>query len=73
MRTVTLPLPKFAFVVVTRAALAAGLALFFADKLSPERRRIVSLALVGAGAVTTIPAVRWVSRNFRGLPATSGV
>jgi hypothetical protein len=69
MRTVTLPLPAFGFVVATRAALGAGLGLVFADRLSPERRRLVGLALVGFGAVTTIPAVRWISRSFRRTPA----
>ena len=73
MRTVTLPLPAFGFVLATRAALAAGLGLFFADRLSPERRRVVGLALVAFGAVTTVPAVRWISRSFRHLPAMNQV
>jgi len=67
MRTITLPLPVFGFVVATRAALAAGLGLLLADKLSAERRRTVGLTLVALGAVTTVPAARWVSRSFRGL------
>jgi hypothetical protein len=73
MRTVTLPLPEFGFVVATRAALAAGLGLLFAGRLSPQRRRIVGLALVVFGAATTVPAVRWMSRTLRNLPATSRV
>ena len=73
MRTVTLPLPVFGFVVFTRAALAAGVGLFVADRVPPERRRIVGLSLIAFGAITTIPAVRWVSRSVRGLSAPTGV
>src|SRR5262245_46133987 len=69
MRTVALPLPKFGFVLATRAALAAGLGLLFAEKIPADRRRVVGLALVAFGAVTTIPAVRWISRSFRQQPS----
>lgn len=65
MRTITLPLPIFGFALVTRAALAAGLGLFFADKFSPERRRATGMALIAVGAVTTVPLARWISRGFR--------
>jgi hypothetical protein len=64
MRAVTLPLPKLAFVVATRAMLAAGLALLFGSRLSPEQRRRAGLALVAIGASTTIPAARWISRSL---------
>jgi hypothetical protein len=65
MRTVTLPLPVFGFVVSTRAALAAGVALFVADRIPAERRRIVGLSLIAFGAATTIPAIKWVMRGRR--------
>jgi Family of unknown function (DUF5335) len=65
MRTVTLPLPMFGFIVATRAALGAGLGLLLADRLPPQRRRTLGLALVGVGAATTIPAVRSLSRSIR--------
>ena len=61
MRAVTLPLPKLGFVIATRAMLAAGLALIFGDRLTPEQRRRAGFALVAIGASTTIPAVRWIS------------
>lgn len=67
MRTVTLPVPLLGFIVGTRAALAAGLALFFADRLSTRQRRTVGLALVGVGAATTVPAAWWVFRSNRRL------
>jgi hypothetical protein len=73
MRTVALPLPKFGFVLATRAALAAGLGLFFAEKIPADRRRVVGLTLIAFGAVTTIPAVRWISRSFRRPELTTGV
>ena len=65
MRTVTLPLPKFGFVLATRAALAAGLGLLLADRLPAERRRRVGLALVAFGAASTVPAACCISRRFR--------
>jgi hypothetical protein len=49
--------PKlFGFVVGTRAALAFGLGLIFADRIPASRRRMLGLALVGIGVATTIPA-----------------
>jgi hypothetical protein len=73
MRTVTLPLPVLGFVIFTRAALGAGLGLILADRLSPERRRLVGRALVVFGAVTTVPAARAIFRSFRNRPVTSRV
>ena len=65
MRTVTLPVPLLGFVIATRAALAAGLGLLFADRLSLPRRRAIGLALVGVGITTTIPLAQWVLRRNR--------
>lgn len=65
MRTVTLPLPMFGFVVATRAALGVGLGLLIGDRLSSEQRRRVGTALLAFGAATTIPAVRLLSRRIR--------
>jgi hypothetical protein len=69
MQTVTVPLRVLGFVIGTRAALAAGLGLLLADRLSARQRRAVGVALVGFGAVTTIPAVRWLTRGIRRVPA----
>ena len=57
MKTVALSLPTFAFVVVTRAVLAAGAGLLLSGRLSPRQRRSIGAALVGVGAVTTAPAL----------------
>lgn len=65
MRNVTLPLPKLGFVVVTRAALAAGVGLLLAGRLTDHQRRRAGLALVAFGAATTIPAASWVVRSVR--------
>jgi hypothetical protein len=64
MRTVTLPLPKLGFVIATRAMLAAGLALMFGSRLSPEQRQRAGLVLVAIGASATVPAVWWISRSL---------
>ena len=45
------------FVVGTRAALAAGVALLIAGKLSDRQRRMIGATLVAVGAVTTVPAL----------------
>jgi len=44
------------FIVGTRAALAAGVALLFSDRLSRSQRRSIGAALVAMGVATTIPA-----------------
>ena len=64
MKSLTLNLPTFAFVVVTRAALAAGAGLLLASTLSPRQRRSLGVALVGVGAATTVPAVWSVLRGI---------
>jgi hypothetical protein len=65
MKTTVLDVPAFAFVVATRAALAAGIGLLLSDRLPAHRRRIIGSALVAAGAVTTIPAAMAVMRSRR--------
>jgi len=56
MRNPTLTLPELLFIVGTRAALAAGVALVFSRKLSRSQRLSIGTALIAFGAVTTIPA-----------------
>jgi hypothetical protein len=65
MRSVTLPLPLLGFVVVTRAALGAGLGLLLAERLRPDVRRRLGFALIGVGAATTIPAVRSIAERLQ--------
>jgi hypothetical protein len=56
MKRVDLSIPEFMFIVATRAAFAAGVALLAGGKLSRGSRRRVGKTLIGIGAVTTIPA-----------------
>jgi hypothetical protein len=65
MKSVVLKLPMFAFIVSTRAALAAGVGLLLADRIPGERRRRIGAALVAIGAATTVPAVIAVGRGAR--------
>ena len=48
------------FIVVTRAALAFGVALLVADRIPQPRRRAIGLTLIAVGAATTIPAEKTV-------------
>jgi hypothetical protein len=72
MKTVALDLPAFAFVVVTRAALAAGIGLLLSGQLSARQRRSIGATLLGVGAVTTIPAVLSVLRGIRRFRSAQG-
>lgn len=57
MKRFNLPAPAFFFIVATRALLGAGVGILVADKLPRRRRKTVGAALVGVGALTTIPAL----------------
>jgi hypothetical protein len=61
------------FVVSTRAALGLGIGLLVAARLPEQRRRKIGLALVGIGAATTYPALRWLLRGVRSSRQPLGV
>jgi hypothetical protein len=65
MRTISVALPQFAFVVATRAMLGAGIGLLVSDRVPREHKRTIATALVAIGALSTIPAAMWVSRSIR--------
>jgi len=65
MRTISLALPQFGFVVATRAMLGAGIALLLSDTMPRAQKRTIGTALVAIGAISTIPAALWVSRSIR--------
>jgi hypothetical protein len=65
MKSFVLHAPEFGFMVGTRAALAAGIGLLLASRVSSERRRAIGAALVAVGAVTTVPAVMMMFRGLR--------
>ncbi|HWZ11853.1 MAG TPA: hypothetical protein VNX22_01795 [Acidobacteriaceae bacterium] len=55
MKNVELTMPEIALIGGTRALAGAGLALLLADRLDPDRRRLVGWALFLIGAISTIP------------------
>ena len=57
MKQLQLDFPTRGFVVMTRAALGAGVGLLLAGRLTEAQRRAVGTALIGIGAATTLPAV----------------
>ena len=64
-KTLSLSAPKLGFVVGTRAALALGVGLLIARRLSESRRRNIGKTLVAVGLATTLPAAILVSRARR--------
>ena len=65
MRDLVLSPPKLGFIVMTRALLALGVGLLVAERIGDHRRRTVGRALVGVGALTTIPAALLLKRSHR--------
>ena len=64
MKTLTLKLPEFGFIVATRALLAFGAGLLLSGRIPERRRRAIGLTLVAAGVATTVPAVMTVRRHI---------
>ena len=64
MKTLELPLPVFASIVATRAALGFGAGLLLSNKMSARKRRALGLTLVAVGVATTIPAVLTVRSHL---------
>ena len=58
MKTKTLTVPELMFIIGTRAALAAGVALLASRKMNDTARKAAAAALIGIGGLTTIPAAK---------------
>ena len=58
MKKRSVTVPELMFIIGTRAALAAGVALLASQRLKPSTRRNAGIALAGLGGMTTIPAAR---------------
>ena len=58
MKERLLSLRQLLFIVGTRAALSAGVALLATDRMSGGKKRALGLTLAAVGAATTIPAAR---------------
>ena len=71
MQNIVLSPPKLGFIVVTRGALALGVGLLLAQRLSNQRRRALGKRLVAFGALSTIPAALFVTRAVRRARAAS--
>lgn len=69
MKKRLLSIPQLMFVVGTRGALGAGVALLASRRLSDRKRRAAGLTLALLGAATTIPAARIVARARPSLMA----
>lgn len=65
MKRIDLPIPKFAFVVATRAALGAGIGLLLSQRLARKQAKTMGLALVAFGILTTVPALIAVRGSVR--------
>ena len=61
MKKRLLSIPQLMFVVSTRAALGAGVALLASGRLSEGKRRAAGIALAIVGVATTIPAAQLVA------------
>lgn len=61
MKKRLLSIPQLMFVVGTRAALGAGVALLASGHMSEAKRRRAGLTLAIVGAATTIPAAKIVA------------
>ncbi len=57
MKERVLTIPELILIAGTRVALGVGIGLLLADKLTNNERRAAGWALVGAGALTTVPLV----------------
>lgn len=71
MSTLELSMPKFGFIVATRAALAFGGALLLSSRIPEPRRQKIGGGLLALGVLTTIPALLMVRRSRVAKPASS--
>jgi hypothetical protein len=55
MQALTVTVPELALIGSTRVALGAGIGLLLAQRITRRQRKAAGLALIGFGAITTIP------------------
>jgi len=60
MRETRISIPELALIAGTRAALGAGAALIFGEKLNKEQKKAVGWTLFLVGVVTTVPLLAGV-------------
>jgi len=66
MKKTYLTMPELAFIAGTRAALGAGAALIFGDRLAREEKKAVGWSLFLLGVATTVPILATVISRRRG-------
>jgi len=66
MKKTYLYMPELAFIAGTRAALGAGAALLFGDRLPREEKKAVGWTLFLIGVATTVPILATVISRRRG-------
>ena len=66
MKERILTIPELILIAGTRVALGVGIGLLLADKLTGHERRAAGWALVGVGALSTVP----LAMNVLGKPVT---
>jgi hypothetical protein len=57
MKERRITIPELALIAVTRVALGVGIGLLCSGRLNRDQRRAAGFALLGIGAVSTIPLV----------------
>ena len=73
MREHKLTLPELAMLAGTRAVLGVGLGLLLAGGLNDDQRKAAGWALLGVGALTTIPvAIEVLGKREAHLPSAAG-
>jgi len=63
MRKHKVTIPQLLFVIGTRVALGAGVAMLISNRLKEKTRKKLGRSLIALGAITTIPAARMVARH----------
>ena len=66
MKKTYLYMPELAFIAGTRAALGAGAALLFGDRLPRKEKKAVGWTLFLIGVATTVPILATVISRRRG-------
>jgi hypothetical protein len=66
MKKTYLSMPELALIAGTRAALGAGAALIFGDRLARKEKKAVGWTLFLVGVATTVPILAMVISRRRG-------